>query len=91
MDLFHAILHMYVTLHGKELSICNMTVVYGKFFTVHSTERKNILLTRVQANTDPDFQFRHVPHLEGPNAVEDVKRHVGHLSCMAVAVPIGDS
>lgn len=50
-----------------------------------------MLLTRVQANTDPDLQFRHVLHLEGPDAVEDVETHVGHLSCMTVAVPIGDA
>lgn len=48
-------------------------------------------LTRVQAYTDPDFEFRHVPHLEGPNAVKDVKTHVGHFSCMTVAIPVGDS
>lgn len=50
-----------------------------------------IYLTRVQTYTDPDFEFRHVPHLEGPDAVKDVKTHVGHFSCMTVAIPIGDS
>lgn len=57
----------------------------------HSPKRMIIFLTRVQTNTDPDFNFRHVPHLEGPDAMEDVKTHVGHLSCMTVAVPSGDS
>lgn len=47
--------------------------------------------TRVQANPNPDFEFRHVPHLECPNAVQDVQRHVGHLCCMTIAVPVGDS
>lgn len=51
----------------------------------------NILLTGVQTNTDSDFEIRHVPHLEGPDAMEDVQRHVGHLSCVTGAVPIGNS
>lgn len=57
----------------------------------HSTERTEVLLTRVKADTYSDFQFRHVPHLKGADTVKDVKRHVGHLGCMAVSVPGGDS
>lgn len=50
-----------------------------------------MFLTWVQSNTDPAFEVRHVPHFKGPDAVEDVKRHVGHLCSMAVAIPSRDS
>lgn len=46
--------------------------------------------TRVKPNTDPDFQFRHVSHLEGSDTVKDVKTHVGHFSRVTGAVPVGD-
>lgn len=50
-----------------------------------------LFLTRVQTNADPDFKFRHVPHLKSPDAMKDVKGHIGHLGCMTVAIPIGNS
>lgn len=45
----------------------------------------------MQTDTDPDFKFGHVPHLEGANAVKDVETHVCHFSRMPVAIPVGDS
>lgn len=52
--------------------------------------RREIQLTGVQANADLNLDVGHVPHLKGPNAMQDVKGHVGHLGCMSVTIAVGD-
>lgn len=49
------------------------------------------MLTGVQANTEPEFQVRHVSSLEAPNQAQNMKGHVGHLCCMTIAIPGGNS
>lgn len=50
-----------------------------------------VFLTRVEADTDLDLDVGHVPHLEGPYAVQDVQGHVAHLCSVAVPIAVGNS
>lgn len=46
------------------------------------------MITRVYADPYPDWNFRHVPHLERAYGAENVQGHVCDLGRMLVTVPL---